>query len=96
MVDATIDRNAFGAQADSFQTTLEATSLQREFPGVFIRAPRFTQTGPEGEVAAMLGEEVVGVKTGNRLALTFHPELSSDVGFHRWLIETASALTAEA
>jgi glutamine amidotransferase PdxT len=44
----------------------------------------------------MLGDEVVGVKTGNRLALTFHPELSSDVGFHRWLIETASALTAEA
>ena len=96
MVDAVIDRNAFGTQADSFQATLEATALQREFPGVFIRAPRFTQTGPEGEVAAMLGDEVVGVKTGNRLALTFHPELSSDVGFHRWLIETASALTAEA
>jgi 5'-phosphate synthase pdxT subunit len=96
MVDAGIDRNAFGTQADSFQTTLEATALQREFPGVFIRAPRFTHTGPEAEVAAMLGNEVVGVRTGNRLALTFHPELSPDTGFHRWLIETASALAAEA
>jgi 5'-phosphate synthase pdxT subunit len=96
MVDAAIDRNAFGTQADSFQTSLEATTLQREFPGVFIRAPRFTHAGPDGEVAALLGEEVVGVKTGNRLALTFHPELSPDAGFHRWLIETASALVAEA
>ncbi len=36
--------------------------------------------------------EVVGVRKGNRLALTFHPELSEDVGFHRWLIERASTI----
>ncbi|MEC8874068.1 MAG: pyridoxal 5'-phosphate synthase glutaminase subunit PdxT [Candidatus Thermoplasmatota archaeon] len=93
IVDASIDRNAFGTQTASFQSTLEATALQRDFPGVFIRAPRFTDTGPEGKVAAILGDEVVGVRTGNRMALTFHPELSSDSGFHQWLIEKASAIT---
>ena len=90
LVDADIDRNAYGRQADSFQSTLEATILGREFPGVFIRAPRFKSQGETATVAAMHGDEVVGVRTGNRLALTFHPELSADTGFHRWLLETAA------
>ena len=42
----------------------------------------------------MLGEEIVGVREGNRLALTFHPELSEDAGFHEWLIKTAKEVTA--
>ena len=90
LVDADIDRNAYGRQADSFQSTLEATILGRDFPGVFIRAPRFESHSESATVAAMHGEEVVGVRTGNRLALTFHPELSSDTGFHRGLLETAA------
>ncbi len=90
LVDAVIDRNAYGRQADSFQATLEASLLGRDFPGVFIRAPRFSSNGEGSEVAVLHGDEVVGVMTGNRLALTFHPELSTDIGFHRWLLETAA------
>ncbi len=92
LLDATIARNAFGTQADSFQSNLDAVVLQRDFPGVFIRAPRFTRTGSEGQITATIGEEVVGVRTGNRMALTFHPELSPDPGFHIWLLETATTL----
>ena len=92
LVDAGIDRNAFGTQTDSFQASLQAIELGREFPGVFIRAPRFTGTGPDGETAATIGEEIVGVRTANRVALTFHPELSPDPGFHVWLLETAKSL----
>ena len=92
LIDAKIDRNAFGTQTDSFQAPLDALELGREFPGVFIRAPRFTQTGPDGSVSATLGGEVVGVRTANRMALTFHPELSSDIGFHSWLLETAASV----
>ena len=31
----------------------------------------------------------VGVISGRRLALTFHPELTEDFGFHIWLLNTA-------
>ncbi len=96
LVDATIQRNGFGSQAESFQSRLEAVALDREFPGVFIRAPRFVETGIDSEVTATLGEEVVGVRSQNRMALTFHPELSSDSGFHVWLLETAEAISAGA
>jgi 5'-phosphate synthase pdxT subunit len=46
------------------------------------------------EIVATLGEEVVGVRFGNRLALTFHPELSNDHGFHQWLLETVKEVVA--
>ena len=36
LVDADIDRSAYGGQADSFESELDCG-----FPGIFIRAPRF-------------------------------------------------------
>jgi glutamine amidotransferase PdxT len=45
--------------------------------------------GEKSTPVALLGEEVVGVRTNNRVALTFHPELSSDFGFHQWLLTEA-------
>ncbi|MEC7708992.1 MAG: pyridoxal 5'-phosphate synthase glutaminase subunit PdxT [Candidatus Thermoplasmatota archaeon] len=95
LVDAKIDRNGFGTQADSFQSRIEATALGREFPGVFIRAPRFIETGDKAQVTAKLDKEVVGVMTHNRMALSFHPELSNDSGFHEWLLLTAEKLEAD-
>ena len=68
--------------------------MGRQFPGVFIRAPRFTSVGDSVEVVVTHDSEVVGVKHGNRLALTFHPELSEDSGFHEWLLQTAKEVTA--
>tara|TARA_B110000116_G_C16703574_1_gene521018 strand:+ start:521 stop:1162 length:642 start_codon:yes stop_codon:yes gene_type:complete len=94
IIAAEIDRNAFGSQGDSFQSALESALLKRKFPGVFIRAPRFTSLAPPAEPVAMLGDEIVGVREGNRLALTFHPELSEDVGFHEWLLKTAKEVIA--
>ncbi|MBK70538.1 MAG: pyridoxal 5'-phosphate synthase glutaminase subunit PdxT [Euryarchaeota archaeon] len=87
LVDACIDRNAYGRQSDSFQDTIYSPLLERDFPGVFIRAPRFTSN--DAEISAMHGEEVVGVRSGNVIALTFHPELSGDPGFHDWLLGSA-------
>lgn len=56
------------------------------YHGIFIRAPRFSHIGVEGKVIATLLDEVVGVLEGNRMALTFHPELTTDYRFHRWLL----------
>lgn len=94
LIPASIDRNAYGRQADSFQDHLYSEMLGRKFPGVFIRAPRFDSIDDSAEVAATHDGEVVGIRHGNRLALTFHPELSTDNGFHRWLIEAAAEAEA--
>jgi 5'-phosphate synthase pdxT subunit len=60
----------------------------KSFPGVFIRAPRFESLG-NAEIIAQFNDEVVGVREGRRIALTFHPELTFDRRFHRWLLECA-------
>ena len=96
LVDASVERNGFGSQAESFQAEIDAIALDREFPGVFIRAPRFVDIGVDAQVMARLGDEAVGVITQNRMALTFHPELSQDSGFHEWLLETAAKQWVEA
>ena len=88
LIETSIERNAFGRQRESFQSeikiSLEGGSI---FPGVFIRAPRFLQ-GSKHPIA-WLGEEVVGVLEGKKMALTFHPELTEDYRFHIWLLNQA-------
>ena len=63
-----------------------AKSDSDSFPGVFIRAPRFITKSVKCTPVVMLGEEVVGILDDSKLALTFHPELTLDRRFHRWLI----------
>ncbi len=67
-----------------------AFSEDESFPGVFIRAPRFDAKSVSCSVIATMGKEVVGVKKDSIVALTFHPELTLDRRFHRWLIDTAN------
>ena len=93
LIPASIDRNAYGSQSDSFQDEVYSEMLGREFPGVFIRAPRFDSIDDSAQVAATHEGEVVGIRHGNRLAPTFHPELSTDTGFHRWLIEATAEVS---
>jgi len=89
IIDANISRNAFGNQYESFQSVIDSTILARDFPGIFIRAPRFLDIGKDATIVASIDEEIVGVQTNNRIALTFHPELSGDCGFHKWLLNKA-------
>ena len=67
--------------------------LSRDFPGIFIRAPRFLDLGGEASIVASIDDETVGVRTNNRIALTFHPELSGDFAFHKWLINKAAEVS---
>jgi 5'-phosphate synthase pdxT subunit len=88
VLDAIVERNAYGRQIDSTILT-EPTAL----PGgplemVFIRAPRITETGPEVEVLARREGFPVLVRQGNILAATFHPELSPDRRVHKFFVET--------
>jgi 5'-phosphate synthase pdxT subunit len=82
LLDITVERNAYGRQADSFVGTVDAPSLGGELPAVFIRAPRIRSVGPAAEVLATLRGEPVLVRQGSVLAATFHPELTPDPRVH--------------
>ena len=89
LLDVTVERNAYGRQADSFVGTVQAPSLGDDLPAVFIRAPRFRRVGPSVEVlGTRLGEPVL-VRDGNVVAATFHPELTPDRRVHEMALAAA-------
>jgi len=93
LLDATIARNAFGRQIDSFETTLDAPSLGGTIDAVFIRAPRFQEIGRDVAILAVYDGEPVLVRQGRLLAMTFHPELTRDTRLHEYfltLVQTAT------
>jgi 5'-phosphate synthase pdxT subunit len=90
LLDARIERNAFGRQVDSFETTLDAPSLGGSIDAVFIRAPRFLAVGPNVVTLAAKDGEPVMVREGRVLALTFHPELTRDARLHAYFVGMAN------
>ena len=98
VLDVAVRRNAFGRQAQSFETALDVPRLGREpFPAVFIRAPRIEAVGEGVEVLARLPEgAVVAARQGPLLATAFHPELTGDDRFHRLFVALAAAHAAQA
>jgi 5'-phosphate synthase pdxT subunit len=87
VLDATVERNAYGRQIDSViesaETKLEGGPLEM----VYIRAPRIVKTGPEVTVLAERDGFPVLVEQGKILAATFHPELSADRRVHARFVE---------
>jgi 5'-phosphate synthase pdxT subunit len=90
LLDAVIERNAFGRQVDSFEGRVDAPALGGTIEGVFIRAPRFRALGPEVEVLGRLGNEPVLVRQRRVVAGTFHPELTPSRELHTYLAALAS------
>jgi 5'-phosphate synthase pdxT subunit len=87
LLDAIIERNAYGRQIDS--SILEA---ETKLPGgplemVFIRAPRIVEIGAEVEALAFREGYPTLVRQGLILAATFHPELSSGRRVHRLFVD---------
>jgi len=82
LIDMTVERNAYGRQADSFVGEVDAPQLGGSLPAVFIRAPRIRRVAPEVEVIATRESEPVLVAQGNVIAATFHPELTIDTAVH--------------
>jgi pyridoxal 5'-phosphate synthase pdxT subunit len=85
VLDATIERNAYGRQIDS--SIEQAESKIGPIEMVYIRAPRIVRVGNEVEVLAERDGSPVLVRQGHLLAATFHPELSTDRRVHRLFVE---------
>ncbi len=86
LIDMSVDRNAFGRQRDSFEAMLDIKGLNEPFQAVFIRAPEISRTWGECEVLAKYQGHVVMVRQKNLWALSFHPELSSDLRVHEMFL----------
>ncbi|MBE6442577.1 MAG: pyridoxal 5'-phosphate synthase glutaminase subunit PdxT [Desulfovibrio desulfuricans] len=87
VLDATVRRNAFGRQVDSFETDLAMPALGPDpIPAVFIRAPVITRVGEGVAVLADIDGQAVAVRQGNILATSFHPELTPDTRMHEYFL----------
>ena len=81
-MDIEINRNYYGRQKDSFEANVTLENKDA-FNGVFIRAPAITSVGNKATAIAWKGKEIVGCVEGKNMALTFHPELTNDLTFHK-------------
>lgn len=91
VLDATVERNAYGRQIDSVIITAETALPGGPLEMVFIRSPRISRTGPGVEVLARRDGFPALVRERNILAATFHPELSRDRRVHRLFVEAVAA-----
>jgi pyridoxal 5'-phosphate synthase pdxT subunit len=85
LLDATVARNAYGRQVDSFEVDIPINNAGTNggpFHAVFIRAPRIIDTGPGIETLASYGGQPVLIRQGRILAASFHPEITSDTRIH--------------
>jgi 5'-phosphate synthase pdxT subunit len=81
-MDIAVERNAYGRQVASFEADLELKDEIVPLRGVFIRAPRVRETGPDVEVLAEHDGEPVLLRQGRVLVASFHPELTEDTRVH--------------
>ena len=84
LLDIGVRRNAFGAQVHSFEDEVPVVGLEQPVMGVFIRAPVVTRMGEGVEAIARYADQIVGVRKGNLIGTSFHPELTEDGRLHSW------------
>ncbi|MGO8883896.1 MAG: pyridoxal 5'-phosphate synthase glutaminase subunit PdxT [Streptosporangiaceae bacterium] len=84
-IDMTVRRNAFGRQAESFESDVTLHGVDGPpFHAVFIRAPWVEEAGPDVEILATESRtgRIVAVRQGPAIATAFHPELTPDLRIH--------------
>jgi pyridoxal 5'-phosphate synthase pdxT subunit len=85
-----VKRNAFGRQAQSFESDLHVDGIGDEpLRAVFIRAPWVEEAG-EAQILGEVDGHPVALREGNLLACAFHPELTDDSRFHALFLALVS------
>ena len=87
VIDIKVKRNAYGSQIDSFEKEViieEVSNLP--IPLVFIRAPIITEVFQDTKIICTLDNKIVAVRQKNKLATAFHPELTSNLEFHKYFL----------
>ncbi len=95
LMDLRAERNAFGRQVRSFEADLELDGIDGPpVRAVFIRAPWVAEHGDAVEVLAAVDGHPVAVRQGDRLAISFHPELTGERRLHACFLELVRARLA--
>ena len=92
VLNASVVRNAFGRQRDSFEADVEVEGIGR-VRAVFIRGPVFAKPWPPARAVAYVdhprvGRAIAAARQEVILATAFHPELTT-TAFHKALLEMA-------
>ena len=93
LIDITVDRNAYGTQLDSFETSLKVKDLKKPIHVSFIRAPKITRIGEGVEVLASYQDFPVLVRQGNIFASTFHAEVRDEAALHALFLRSCVSVT---
>lgn len=86
-LNATVERNSYGRQVDSFETSLYIEGVAADFPAVFIRAPHIVNVEGNVKILATYRDRIVMVRQGHLLGCSFHPELTTDQRITAYFIE---------
>jgi 5'-phosphate synthase pdxT subunit len=87
LTDLAVERNAYGRQLASFEADLDLVGEPEPLRGVFIRAPRARDVGPDVEVLAEHEGVPVLLRDGRVLVAAFHPELTDDTRVHERFLD---------
>jgi 5'-phosphate synthase pdxT subunit len=82
---AVVRRNAYGRQLGSFSVDEQIEGIGT-FPMRFIRAPYIEKALDDTKVLAKVDGNIVMVENKNQLAMSFHPELTSDTRIHEMFL----------
>lgn len=96
VLDAVVERNAYGRQIDSSILFSDTKLPGEKLEMVFIRAPRIIETGSGVEVLAHRDGMPTLVRQGRLMAATFHPELTpDDRRVHRAFVDLVNSAIAD-
>ncbi len=95
LLNATVTRNAFGRQIDSFEADIPFRQgdgqPDKTVRGIFIRAPYLSEIGAGVEVLGRFQDKIVAVRQRSLLATAFHPELTGDATVHAYFVHMVAA-----
>lgn len=87
LMDMEVERNAFGRQRESFETTLSVKGIGDNVEAVFIRAPLIKNVGDQVDILSEFDGEIVVARQHHLLACSYHPELTDDRRFHQYFVQ---------
>lgn len=93
LLDATVDRNAFGRQRESFEAVLDVEGIG-DVPAVFIRAPSLENVRGDTRALAWANERIVAAEKGIVMGTAFHPELTPDTRLHERFLAHVQSIGA--
>ena len=91
----TVRRNAFGRQLASFYIDGTFSGIPEKVPMPFIRAPQIIKYQDGVEILSTYDGQATAVKCRNQLAMTYHPEITTNDEIHRFFLKNMVKQTSE-